>query len=276
MQATPTQQVTQQTASNPPYAYGCDDGTVIDLMVVYSTAAKNSVGTATMLNRINLAVTDANAAFTRSGIATSLHLVYTYEVSYGGNNLFNDLNYLMNPSDGIMDDVPRCATFMRGHREPLGRPDGGSGIGYYPDPSQQGINASGINGMDWRGYNGLLLAHEVGHNLWCGSRPRRPAQADTPPQPYSHGYTQQPDNAWQDIMAHTPQAPQIPYYANPNVNWPGPTPPHPGPTGVAGTSDLYTTIMDTRHVIANFRATAVAGLPSILYVKSMPPPGAPA
>lgn len=69
----------------------------------------------------------------------------------------------------------------------------------------------------------------------------------------------------------------IPYFANPNVNWPGPNPPNPGPIGVPvgqpEPCDLALTIEDTRHIVANFRPTAVPGQPAVLHVRSDAGPG---
>jgi hypothetical protein len=261
----------QAPTASPPVIYGCDDGTVIDIMIVYTAQARASAGgTAAMNNNIALAIADANAAFSRSLIDTSLHLVYTYEVNYVETGDFQtDTNRLVDPADGYLDDVPPlrdyygadCLSFWS---DTYNLYD----YGYYPDASLQGIGASGLTLMDWRGYDGLLLAHEVGHNLWCAhdrANDTVGGYAD-----YSHGYVE-PGHAWMTIMA-VAAVPRIAYYANPNVNWPGPDPPDPGPTGVPvgqpDPCDIALTITQTRHIVANFRATIVPGLPAVLYVKA--------
>ena len=60
-----------------------DDGSVIDVMVVYTPSARNAVcGTTAMVNMINLAVAETNQSYSNSGIAQRLNLVHTAEVSY--------------------------------------------------------------------------------------------------------------------------------------------------------------------------------------------------
>ncbi len=265
-----------QPAAITPYTYGCDDGTVIDIMIVYTDDARAAAGsTAAMESNIALAIQEANDALANSQIDTSLRLVHTHEVNYTETGDFGtDLDRLVNPSDGFLDDVPPlrdqygadCVSFWSHYNF--------FGVGFFPDGSLQGINASGITLMDWRGYSGLLLAHELGHNLWCAHD--RAHTLDTPYAPYSYGFIE-PGSAWQDIMAQAPGVPWIPHYANPGVIWPGPVPPNPGPTGVAvgnpDPCDVALTIMDTRHIIANFRPTALPGLPSVLYVNAAAAPG---
>lgn len=261
----------------PPAGSTCDDGSVIDLMVVYTTQARIAAGgTAAMNAHIDQAVAGANDAFTRSLINTSLRLVHTYEVSYvETGNYITDTNRYLDPNDGYLDDVPALRNQYGADCVSLWFDTYNyAGAGWYPDGTLTGINASGLTLMDWKAYSGLLLAHEIGHNLWCTHD--RAHTTGTPYAEYSYGYIE-PGNAWQDIMSQVPGVPQIPYFANPLVNWPGPNPPNPGPTGIPANQpnpcDLALTINQTRKIVANFRATVVPGLPSVLYVKAGAPAG---
>ncbi|MCA9254441.1 MAG: hypothetical protein KDA33_02340, partial [Phycisphaerales bacterium] len=52
---------------------GCDDGTVIDMLVVYTAAARDAAGgTAAIEAKINTAIAQTNASFVNSLIDTSI------------------------------------------------------------------------------------------------------------------------------------------------------------------------------------------------------------
>lgn len=257
-------------------ASNCDDGTVIDILVVYTADARAAAGgTAAMELAIDMAIVDANAAFDRSGIDTSLRLVHTEEVSYVETGDWQiDGPRLIHQNDGFLDIV-----------HPLRNQHGADcvslivntlnagGIGYFPNLSPGGADSSGFSIVRRDNIAVGTLAHEIGHNLFCAHD--RPNALDLPFADYSYGFVE-PGGAWQTIMAVSPTA-YIPYFANPDVIWPGPVPPNPGPTGVpAGQpdpNDVALTINETRHFIANFRATHVPGLPSVLHVRADAAPG---
>lgn len=258
-----------------PPASTCDDGSVIDLMVVYTQAAVTAAGgTAAIEALIDLAVADTNEAFTRSLIDTSIRLVHTQQISYAESGLGDvDGPRLVEPNDGYLDDVlplrdaygADCVSLW------VDSLDSG-GIGYYPHASMTGIGASGYTVMRQDNAAGLTLAHELGHNLWCA----HDRDNDSPPPPfaeYSHGY-REPAAQWHTIMAYPPGF-TIPYFANPSVNYPGPV--NPGPTGIAANQPLpcnvALTINQTRLIVAGFRATRITGLPSVLYVRATAAPG---
>ncbi len=262
-----------QAAFVPP-APLCDDGSVIDLLVVYTQAAVAAAGGVPAIEAlINLAVADTNDALNRSQIDTSIQLVHTQQVTYTESGLgVTDATRLFSVGDGYLDDVlplrdqygADCVSLWVSNLN-------SGGVGYFPDGTLTGIGASGMTVMRQDNAAGLTLAHELGHNLWCAHD--RANAPDPPYADYSYGY-REPANQWHDIMAYPPGF-MIPYFANPNVNYPGPT--NPGPTGVPVGQplpcDLALTINQTRIIVANFRATAVAGLPSVLYVKASAPPG---
>ena len=261
------------TAFVPPTPT-CDDGQVIDLLVVYTPAAAAAAGgVAAIQALINLAVADTNDAFGRSLITTSISLVHTQQVSYTESGIgATDATRLSAVGDGYLDDVlplrdqygADCVSLW------VSTLDSG-GIGYFPHGSLTGVGSSGISVMRQDNAAGLTLAHELGHNLWCA---HDRANASGPPYAeYSYGY-REPGGQWHDIMAYPPGF-MIPYFANPDVNYPGPV--NPGPTGVPvgqpQPCDIALTLNQTRIIVANFRATAVPGLPPVLYVRASAPPG---
>lgn len=253
----------------------CDNGAEIDLLVVYTTQARQAAGgTAQILALINGAVADTNAAFARSLIDTSIVLVHTAEVSYPESGDFNvDGPRLVDPNDGFLDDVHALRDAHGADCVSLWVDQlNAGGIGYFPDASLTGVGASGFSMLRLSNATTLTMAHELGHNLFCAHD--RPNTSDTPWAEYSYGYVE-PNGQWQTIMA-TSATNYIDYFANPSVSWPGPTPSNPGPTGIAagpGASDIARTINETRHFVANFRPRRVNGLSSVVYVDANAAPG---
>ncbi|MBI3658915.1 hypothetical protein HY230_00370 [Candidatus Acetothermia bacterium] len=83
-----------------------DDGSIIDVMVVYTPAARSAAGgTSAIQAAIDLMVSTTNQAYTNSGITTRLNLVHSEEVSYTETGGTEDLDRLTNSSDGFMDNV---------------------------------------------------------------------------------------------------------------------------------------------------------------------------
>lgn len=82
---------------------------VIDVLVVYTTRAKNHVGgTSNIQNLINDARNQTNQSFINSGINATINIVYTTEVSSSYSELGHDIcenrDHLAN-QDGIIDEV---------------------------------------------------------------------------------------------------------------------------------------------------------------------------
>lgn len=252
----------------------CDDGSVIDVLVVYTTDAKTAAGGQAAIEAlINLAVSDANNAFANSLINTSLNLVHTEEIAYvETGNWTIDGPRLIDPNDGFLDVAHTlrdqygadCVSLWVNSLNT-------GGIGYFPDASFQGIGASGLSMLRLDNAPLLTFAHEIGHNFFCAHD--RPNAPDPPFAEYSYGYVE-PGSQWRTIMATSATPTVIPHFANPNVNWTGT---NPGPTGIAEgqplPSDNARTINELRTVVANFRATSVPGLGSTLYVNAAAIPG---
>ena len=85
-----------------------DDGSTIDVMVVYTTTARLAAGgTGAMNALIALAVSESNTGYANSNVTQRLRLVHTAEVEYSeaGFNWTTTLNRLTNTADGFMDEV---------------------------------------------------------------------------------------------------------------------------------------------------------------------------
>jgi len=90
-----------------PKATKADDGSTIDVMVVYTATARAAAGgTTAMRNLIDLGVAETNQSYMNSGIAQRLRLVHSEEVSYAeSGDIGTDLDCITNTSDGCIDQV---------------------------------------------------------------------------------------------------------------------------------------------------------------------------
>ena len=84
---------------------GAPTDVTVDLMVVYTPAAREAAGgTAAIEAEIDLRVAETNQIYAASGVHHRLALVYTSEVEYA-EETGDELYHLWNPSSGHMDEV---------------------------------------------------------------------------------------------------------------------------------------------------------------------------
>ena len=92
-----------------------DDGSEIDVMVVYTPLAKHREGGRAAIEAlIDLFVAETNQAYANSGVTHRIRLVLREEVDYieDGDSLI-DLGRLLDDSDGYMDHVHERARYVR-------------------------------------------------------------------------------------------------------------------------------------------------------------------
>ena len=252
-----------------------DDGSTIDVLVVYTAAARGSVGgTPAMETMIDLAVTETNQSYASSGITQRLNLVHTAEVTYdeSGFDWETTLHRLRNTSDTYMDNVHTLRDCYSADEVVLivaGAPPY-AGIAYLMTSVSTSFAswAFSVVSSSWAtGY--YTFAHELGHNMaahhdWYVNN-------STIPYTYNHGYVNS-TGRWLTIMAyHTECSDQsfyctrLGYWSNPNVLYGS------DPMGVpAGTSkscnmgvpnpncdaDNHLVLNNTAYTVANFRSSS--------------------
>jgi hypothetical protein len=222
--------------------------TRIDVMIVFTTAAKNAWGGLSQSNSfVATAITNFNTALTNSGVSNvTINLVYSGEIAYTeSGSLSTDLPRLRNNNDGFMDSVHTLRTTYGADLCALvtSTPTNTCGLGYV---NTSPTNYSSSSGFCVSLYNCAVsnysLAHELGHNM--GLRHDWYVDTNTTPCDHHHGYTNKKaidlgtsstsSQRWRTIMAYNDECSskgfnctRINRWANPSVNY------NSDPTGVA-------------------------------------------
>ncbi len=237
-----------------------DTGDMIDVMVVYTPAAKNAAGgTNAIMAAINLAIAESNVAYQQSQITTRVRLVYAGEVSYTEAGFSTDLTRITNPSDGYLDEVHTLRNTYGADLVSFWINDTSScGLAWLMTSLSPSFAANGFSVVHWgpqcaTGY--YSFGHEMGHNMGCAHD--RENSSGQGLYSYSYGWRFTGTNGvqYRTIMGYAPGI-RIQRFSNPDVSYFG------TPTGVAvGTaneSHNAQSINNAAFTVANFRATAVS------------------
>jgi hypothetical protein len=244
-----------------------DDGSVIDVLVVYTDDARAGEGGTTAIETlIALAVAETNTSYGNSGITQQLNQVHSAEVAYNETsfNWYTTLDRLTNPADGYMDEVHTIRNSYCADEVVLLVDNMDScGIAWV---NSSASSAFAVVSTDCAtGY--YSFGHELGHNM--GARHDWYVDdTDT----YAHAYVNFPDR-WRTIMAYNNDCSdrgyyctRLPYWSNPFVSYGS------DPMGVEnGTSrscieddhdpgcdaDNHLKLNSTALTVSNFRDSAV-------------------
>ncbi len=227
--------------------------TQIDVMIVYTPAAKAMYGQAGIAAKIQTAVASANKAYQSSNVAVHLNLVHTAEVSYD-ENANNDhgvaLGKLQNPSDGSMDNVHALRNQYGADMVSLMFAGGNyCGIASVMTSVNTGFAPYAFSVVNSTCISNYSFTHELGHNMGCG-HDRENAGAGAYAYPYSYGYKYCGAGSERDLMSYSCSgSTRMNYLSNPNISFEG------LPTGTAN-DDCARTVRNTAGVISSFRTQA--------------------
>ena len=242
-----------------PVAAG-DDGTLIDVLVMYTPAARTAAGgtDAAVQARIALGVSESNSAYANSGVVPRLRLVGAEATTYTeSGDLSTDLSRFRTSGDGFMDEV-------HGRRDTLGADlvalvvgdaaGGACGVGYIMTTASSSFApwAFSVTAYPCISPN-YTFAHELGHNMGSAHAPEDGAgQASL--YPYSFGY-KNPANLFRTVMAYNCSAgcPRVLHFSNPNVSYSGAT------TGTVAQHNNAQSINNAANTLANFRQAVGGG-----------------
>tara|TARA_R110000782_G_scaffold45706_3_gene101279 strand:+ start:2781 stop:4469 length:1689 start_codon:yes stop_codon:yes gene_type:complete len=245
-----------------------DDGSVIDVLVVWTPAARSSSGgTNGMLSLISSAIASANNAYANSQIGTRLRLVFATEVAYSeSSSNSTDLGRLRSTNDDFMDEVHALRVQYEADMVAMINAGSGScGVAYLMTNLSTNFRSSAFSVTRYScAVGNLTFAHELGHNM--GSAHDRD-NAGNALFSYSFGYRWVSTNGvqYRSVMAYSPGQ-RISRFSNPNVDYVGT--PTGIPQGTAGAADNARSINEAASTVANFRLSNDAGPPVIVLAPS--------
>ena len=259
--------VTNASVTSPTALAGSpDDGTVIDVMVLYSSGILAGYGSVDLVNtRIQHLLDVANAGLINSGINTRLSLVHSEQVNYddaiSDDTALNDLTY----NQGVFAGVEDLRTQYGADQVTLLRVFTGQYCGLawiYTGDARYAYAVVRDGSLNGYYCSDTTYAHEFGHNMGCGhERGNGGGYFD-----YSYGYQFQgtSGNWHRTIMAYNCSwgCPEVVYFSNPLISYDG------VPTGIdpgsANAADNAQTINNTRVSVAAYRTSIQPDLvPSI-------------
>jgi peptidyl-Asp metalloendopeptidase len=239
-----------------------DDGSIVDVMVVYTPTARQAAGGTNAMNAlIALAVSESNTGYGNSNVTQRLRLVHTAEVEYSeaGFDWDTALIRLTNTSDGFMDEVHALRDTYGADAVVLivNNSMTACGIGWLMTTVSDAFKTYAFSVVSRICAAGnYTFAHELGHNM--GSHHDRANASGPAAYPYSYGY-QAPDTAFRTIMAYNCEGlgcPRVNYWSNPEVFFGG------QPMGVEHTlpnaADNRRSLNNTAFTVANWRNSAPA------------------
>ncbi|MBZ5559773.1 MAG: hypothetical protein LAO77_21100 [Acidobacteriia bacterium] len=254
-------------------ATGADSGDTLDLLLYYTTAAKNAMGGLAAVNsRVTATIALINSAYLSSGIPTRFRLVGAIEMAYAESDSAGNALSALAQNPAVQKDRDRLGadlvTIIVSHDPTI------SGIAYLltnVDPSSQSQAFSAIayqTGTNTfpQPYFGPL-PHELGHNMGCLHDPANNG-GNLGPLFYAQGFTDF-TNKFKDIMSYgtgldcSSGCNYLLQYSSPNNTYQG------HPTGTA-TQDCARAISTTRTTVANYRQSLrpSLGAPTDLTVSS--------
>jgi len=265
----------------PPPSTARDDGSTIDVAVVYTPAARASAsGTAQMHAYIDAEILDTNnQIYANSNVVQRLRLVYKGEVNHTeAADMEDDLTRLALTSDGFLDEVPLLRNLYAADFVSLwgNYPSGTScGIGFLMTTESAGFAPNAYNVVysgACTGAGATTFAHELGHNMGLRHDNYKDTTAITNVTPegsatpvnitYAHGYIDLV-NRFRTVMSYNDQCAaagyscyRIPYFSNPSISYNNSSfyvSAVLAPTGNASTAHERQALNDTRETTANFR-----------------------
>ena len=244
-----------------PPAYGPSDPALIDVMIVYTPAARAwAGGAAGIANLIAQAMEKAQLALDNSNTLISVRLVHSAEVDYTESGVSStDLARLRIPDDGYMDSVHELRDEHGADLVSLfASVSDAGGVGYLLNTTlgspSFGFSLTRVQQAGWT----YTHIHEMGHNMGLHHHKLQNTQPGPGLFPYSAGWrwvgsnsvpycsimTYESGTYFQDGVSHT----RVAYISNPDLLHQGAI------AGDATNADNARTLREIKHVIAGYRS----------------------
>lgn len=276
----PAEEQPERPANAPPRgvaaadACATDPPTEIDVLVAYSDDARVAAGGVDAMDAlVYLAISETNQSYINSNVEQRMRLVHVMEVNYTeAGSALTDVTRLQSTSDGQIDNVH---TLRDAHGadvvllilETLGGTTCGRAFDIM-NPVSNAFETDAFAVVKRSCSTGQYsFGHEAAHLM--GARHDWSVDAtNNSPYAYNHGYfVAAPADptvaAWRTVMAYNNGCgaggcARIPYWSNPNVNFPpgGVTTDQMGVAAGAQQSDNQQTLDNTALTVANFRCSS--------------------
>jgi hypothetical protein len=242
-------------------AAGAPTNVLLDLLIVYTPAAREGAGGTEGMNAlIDAAVAEANLAFENSRVNAQLRLVHRAEVDYvETGDISEDLDEL-EEGDGSLHIVHQLRAQYRADlvcmlTETTGGPYGLANQ-MHDVEVEFGEKAFSVVQREFA-ISYQALAHELGHNMGC--QHDRVTSPDGGAFDFSHAHRFEVDGTlYHTVMAYQPGLP-IPYFSNPDVLFLG------VPTGIpepaTNSANNARTLNLSVATVARFDSVMPAGTP---------------
>jgi hypothetical protein len=231
-------------------AGSCDDGSVIDVLVMWTPRAQSESGSAAAAR----AIAEASVAITNHVYATSLVNVRMRAVGYGLTEPYtrdgtsNPIYDLTDPSDGYLDTVHTTRNALGADVVALitGQNLNYCGIAWIAgdDSPEYGFSVTVWNCA----LGNLTFTHEVGHNQGCCHAPGDGGGCTTGgifSYSVGHRFNGTSGTQWRTVMAYSPGT-RVPRFSSPLVT-------HDGSATGTASADNARSINVTAEVMANYR-----------------------
>ncbi len=245
---------------------GDESGTTLDVLIVYTQAARSAVGgTVSMETLVDLAVTETNQGYANSGLSQRINLVHREEVSYTETSVGDDdafdvaLDDITGKTDGKMDHVHTLRNDYGADMVSLFIDDSAwCGLAWVMRDESHSFENKGFSVVWYDCATGYYsFAHEMGHNQ--GAEHDRNETNSDGAFSYSHGYLD-PERSFRTIMAYDcPDGgcTRVNYWSNPNIDFIDSAGVNRGPMGIiytgSNSADNRRSHNNTRDTVANWR-----------------------
>jgi hypothetical protein len=224
-----------------------DDGSQIDVLVVYTALARAEAGGTAAIDAAILAAFEfTNDLYATNLINTRLNLVLAAEIDYDESEPFPFTN-LIDPNDGVMDEVHVLRDDVHADLVELIVKNGSGNVGQLMSFGQP-VENYGFTKLV-RSFGLLGMVHEIGHNMGCAHR-RIGNNAGFFEYSFGHLFFGDSGTQWHTLMSGGPGT-GILQFSNPNVLFDGQ--PTGIPAGQPNSADNVRTINETALMIANIR-----------------------
>jgi PKD repeat protein len=243
------------TSAEQPLAAEGDAGTMIDLLVVYSTDALAAAGSVAQMEATAQAAVDAaNSAFVNSNMSARYRLVHTAAANHTTlGSTGNDLDWVTNDA-GVAALRNQYGADMVTILVDTPNSCGTAWVQRSPGPGFEGY-AFAATDVDCAVGN-LTFAHEHGHNMGFEHNPDNSSVGSDPNSAsYPWSFAHHVDGSYRTVMSYSNPCSsgcaRVTQYSNPTVSYAG------VPTGIADTRDNAYTGDLTAPIVRDFRAPVI-------------------